>query len=318
VKFCQQAGKEKKSAFALTLNRFEIAEREYEKRLREGEIDIRVLVAKGVKVCKARQIICEIPRYFFEIEFEGTPSNHRTRGDLFLIKKNDMPQTLAVMIAGSRFEDFRTKNGGFFSPGQEYGVFDGRIRHPSMTFFSRFQQRESLNATVLLEVEFEPRSLQTMHTYCLHYFRKPCVRAVLLLKYSPPRADNPSLFAAVAVLYRRAPGCTPHVTDAVSFGTVATPAASLAASLPDIAAALRVLPPAPCAPALLRGADPWAPALRPFLAVPAEDLRHLGDGPREGEVRLDLWVMLTCVEGFRWPLVEDAGGRPRPRNLLPA
>ncbi len=114
------------------------------------------------------------------------------------------------------------------------------------------------------------------------------------------------------------PGGAPHVADAVSVGTVATPATSLAASLPDVAAALRVLPPAPCASALLRGADPWAPALRPFLAVPAEDLRHLGDGPREGGVRLDLWGMLTCVEGFRWPLVEDAGGRPRPRRPPPA
>ena len=40
-----------------------------------------------------------------------------------------------------------------------------------------------MNVSVLIEVEFEPCSLQTMHILCMEYFQLPTVRAVLLFKF---------------------------------------------------------------------------------------------------------------------------------------
>ena len=307
-----------KSAVHLNSHRFERAERAYEKRMREGEGDFRVLVGKGVKVFTARKKIAARRCYFFEIEFEGNLSDDRLTGDLYLTRKNDIAQSAAVITATSEFYQFNRANGNFFSISKEYIVFDGRIRHPSAAIFPHFQRRETLNSTVLLEVEVEPRSLQAMHAYCLHYFRKPCVRAVLLFKFFPQHADNRRLFEAAAVLYRRGPRGAPIVADAVSFGTAAIPPDSLTDSLPDIRRALRVLPPAPPDPP--GGAEnPWAPALRPALTVPAEDLHFLGDGAGAGakdDLLVDLWDMLTSVVGHEWPMVRDKGGRYTPRRLL--
>jgi hypothetical protein len=107
----------------------------------------------------------------------------------------------------------------------------------------------------------------------------------------------------VSVLYRRGPGGAPAVADAVSFGTAPFSPDSLNSTLPDVRRALRVLPAAPCG----RPGDkpnPWAPALRPFLTVPAEDLHFQGDGLR-GEADgspanprdfiLDLWDKLQLA-----------------------
>jgi hypothetical protein len=166
-------------------------------------------------------------------------------------------------------------------------------------------------------VEFEPRSLQAMHAFCLAYFREPCVRAVLLFKYFPQHPANRSLFEAVAVLYRRGPRDEdePAVADAVSFGTAPFPPASLNGTLPGLARALRVLPAAPPS-----RANPWPPALRPSLTVPAEDLHFLGDGARGAagrdgaapaeDLTLDLWEMRRAGV----PRVAARLSRARPRE----
>ncbi len=146
-------------------------------------------MAKGVNIHEARKKIEEKP--FFEIEFEGDPSDNRTTGDLYLTRNNGARQSAVVIAAVSEFYKFNVKNGYFFSVSQEYVLFDGRIRHPSLAIFPRSLDKETLRSTVLLEVEFEPRSLQSMNAYCMEYFRTPCVRAVVLLKFFPQHAANP-------------------------------------------------------------------------------------------------------------------------------
>ena len=264
-----------------------------------GEIDFRVLVATGVTVHEATIQIEDRPFYIFEMEFEYGPSGEITTGDVYLIRRcDDVIQSIAVGNVIGDFVRFNHANGDYFSVCKEYSLYDNRIRRPSMAVFPHFQGQVTLNSTVLLEVEFEPRSLQAMHAFCLAYFREPCVRAVLLFNYFPQHAANRTLFEAVAVLFRRGPaGSEPAVADAVSYGTAPFPPASLNGTLPDVARALRVLPPAPPLP------DRWAPALRPSLTVPAEDLHFLGDGARGAagrdgapaeDMTLDLWDMLRA------------------------
>jgi hypothetical protein len=320
-KICKQANsaKKEKHASTLSLHQFERAETEFEMRMQAGEIDFRVLVAKGVKVHKARNQMDKRPCYFFEIEFEGCPSHKWAKGDVYLVRrKDDVPQSMATHTVIGDFALFNSANGRHFTVSREYGVFGDRIRHPSMTVFPHSHGLETLNSTVLMEVEFEPRSLQAMHAHCLRYFRKPCVRALLLFKYFPQHPANRTLFEAVAVLYRRGPRGPPAVADAVSFGTAPFPLASLNGALPDVCRALRVLP----VTALSRAqcaADGWAPALRPFLTVPAKDLHFLGDGARGGGVQggapaeardltLDLWDMM--IAGL--PQTASRLGRARP------
>jgi hypothetical protein len=277
-------------------------------RMQAGEIDFRVLVAAGVKVHEAMDQIDERPCYVFEIEFEdGPPGSEITTGDVYLIRRcDDVPQSIAVCNAIGDFVNFNNANGEPFVAARTPCVLGSRIRRPSMAVYPCPPgpvDVEALLPTVLLEVEFEPRSLQAMHAYCLDYFREPCVRAVLLLKYFPQHAANRTLFEAVAVLYRRAPPSGgPAVADAVSFGTAPLSPDPLDGTPPDIGRALRVLPAPPLARAP-RAADRWATAVRPFLTVPAADL-HLspeGDGPpgREGapapagarDLTLGLWYM---------------------------
>jgi hypothetical protein len=291
-----------------------------------GEIDFRVLVATGVTVHEAKIQIEDRPFYIFEIEFDYGPSDEITTGDVYLIRRcDDVIQSMAAGNVIGDFVRFNHANGDYFSVCKEYGLYDNRIRRPSMVVCPRFQGQETLNSTVLLEVEFEPRSLQAMHAFCLAYFREPCVRAVLLFKYFPQHAANRTLFEAVAVLYRRGPRDEPAVADAVSFGTSPFPPDSLSGTLPDVGRALRVLPAAPLA-------DRWDPALRPFLTVPAEDLHFLGDGAagRDGapaaDMTLDLWDMLRAgvprvparlsrarPPPGREPGLPDAGPPPRLR-----
>jgi hypothetical protein len=205
----------------LNLRQIKKAEREYEKRMRKGEIDFRVLVATGVQILTAREKIDE-GKYSFEIEFEGDPSGYKATGDLFVSREMDGPYNIAVCNVIAKFVEFNDENGDIFSSSsKEYVVFDGRIRHPSLTIFPHLSGRETMDSALLLEVEFEPRSLHAMNSYCLHYFRTPCVRAVLLFKYFPQHAAD-RRFAAVAVLYRRGPRGAPEVADAVSFGTGAS------------------------------------------------------------------------------------------------
>jgi hypothetical protein len=295
----------------LSSHQFKRAETEFEKRMQAGEIDFRVLVAKGVNVDNAMNQMDEWPGCLFEIEFEGGASGEITMGDLYLIKRtDDVAQSMAAGNIIADFVRFNQDNGEHFSVSMEYGVFGNRIRHPTLAVFPRSHGQETLNSTVLVEVEFEPRSLQAMHAYCLAYFREPCVRAVLLVKYFPQHAANRTLFEAVAVLFRRGPRGAPAVADAVSLGTAPFTLDSLHGTLPDVGRALRVLPPTRS----LRRADQWAPALRPYLTVPAADLHFLGDGAgREGAPAeaMDLTLGLWDVRRTGVPKVASRLRRPR-------
>ena len=161
-------------------------------------------MASGVKVHKASKKIAERAICCFEIEFEGDPLDVNTTGDLYLTRKRDTPYRAAVVYAIYQFERFNSAKGEFISS-KEYAVFDGRILYPSVSIFPRCQGKATLTSTVLLEVEFEPRSLQQMNTYCLYYFCKPCVQAVILLKYFPKHAADSRL---LAVSLRQLPSST--------------------------------------------------------------------------------------------------------------
>jgi hypothetical protein len=263
-----------------------------------GETDFRVLVATGVNVQEVMDQIDERPCYVFEIEFERGPLAEITTGDVYLIRRyDDVPQSIAVCKIVYYFGCFIENNDEpfFTTSSRQYGVFGNRMRCPSMAVYPWFLgQQASLSPTVLVEVEFEPRSLQAMHAYCLDYFRDPCVLAVLLFKYFPQHAANRTLFEAVAVLYRRGPPSgEPAVADAVSFGTAPLSPDARDGTPPDVGRALRVLP----APPLNRAAGRWAPALRPFLTVPAEDFNFLagrGGGPSPRDLTLDLWDLFKA------------------------
>ncbi len=271
--------------------------------MQAGEIDFRVLVTTGVDIHEALNQVDERPYYVFEIEFEGGSSGEISTGDVYLIRRyDDVSQSMAVGKIIRDFGNFSDGNGEpFFTTSNECGVFGNRIRRPSMSVYPWPPgQQYALSPTVLVEVEFEPRSLEAMHAYCLDYFHEPCVRAVLLFKYFPQHAANRTLFEAVAVLYRRRPPSgEPAVADAVSFGTAPLSPDALDGTPPDVGQALRVLP----APPLNRPLQPpgrWAPALRPFLTVPVEDFTFLGgvaqgqEGGPSGarDLTLGLWDML--------------------------
>ena len=272
-----------------------------------------MLVAKEITVHRdIKKFDCQrFKQFFFEIEYNGNYSDPKVKGDLYLTRVRDFIHGVAMSFLGVRVFDYYTANDRMFSFNSEYLVFHPRIRRPSLAIFSRFQRRETDNSTVLFEVEFEPRSLQTMHAFCLEYFCKPCVRSVLLFKFSRRLAEPARLFSAVGVMYRRGPRGAPLVADAVSFGTLPVSADLLDPALAEVARALRVLPPAPHGEALW-SANPWDPVLRPFLAVPPDDIYYLGDVPpaasQTGDFVVDLWRLLQAIEPFEWPVMGRARG----------
>jgi hypothetical protein len=286
-----------------------------------------VLVAKGVKVITATNKISKRFRYIFEIDFALSPLDDKTIGNLYLISKHDK---LRGQIEGCAVLAFGASNvvtNNYFIVCKEYFTYGDRVRWPAVAILPANPDNQGqLHSTVLVEVEFEPRSLQAMHSHCLHYFDDPWLRSVLLFKFFPQHAQDPRVFEAIAVLYRRGPRGAPEVADAVSFGTAALAPDSLNETLPDIRRVIRVLPPAPTEIT----ANPWPQDLRPFLAVPAQHVRYLQDPERwptncfaraaaracaTKEYTVELWRLLREVGGQRWPIVQDAAGQVYPRGF---
>ena len=242
---------------------------------------------------------------FFEIEFKGDHADNRTVGDVYLSRIEDIAHNMAVQFITNKLFIFGERSGFFFLE-SEHLVFDGKIRRPSQAVFPKIQgQTTNVNASVLIEVEFEPRSLHTMHLFCMEYFRLPTVRAVLLFKFSRRNAEQPHLFTAVGVHYRRGPRGTPLVADAVSFGTDRIAPDALNGVLAAVGRALRVMPAA--RHDVFFAGSPPGEAFRPSLTVALEDfdLREVGwrgEVAPDGDFVIDLWELLEHVTCCDWPL----------------
>ena len=155
---------------------------------------------------------------------------------------------------------------------------------------------------VILEVEFEHRSIGKAHRFCLEYFQLiPELRVVVLLVFYGKREND--TFAAVAVHYQRA-GAVGAVVDAVSFGT----APIFPAAFQEIPAAIRTLPIRilPLAPRGIVQAtpNPWTPADHAYIRVAGADLFHLGPGANlipgapapPPDCLIELWEILLAAE----------------------
>ena len=304
-------------------SKYSRALKEFDLRLDAGEADFRILVRLRIKV---PQWLKHSPRasysgQFYEIEVEGDPYHADAEGNLYLTKhKCGAHEDVIPELLCSLYEfvtDYRLL---FLESKASYIALNGRLRRPDIVVYRWQDSTETNISPVLVEAQFEPLSLPKAHDYCLEYFQQPSVRAVALLKFFRRYADNPFLFQALAILYRRGPD-GPYVADAVSFGTAPLIPASLNGSLSAVARSLRVLPglrPVPHDASPPWRQNPWGPELRPFLAVPAEDFLcdALGELPvlattarftasPEAHCTLDLWNAVATLALYQKPWPRD-------------
>jgi hypothetical protein len=285
--------------------------------------DIRVLVARRIKVCKwiKSSINSNRRHIYFEVEFNGERVSTQTVGDLYIIKARDFVQQAAVTSFNYELnmfmENYWARNFTVCAYGDSVSG-RGRVRDID-TFVWR-----NRDVIAILEADCKSRSLPAAHTFCLEHFAVlPSLRFVILLKVFL-RGQDYTRIAAVAVLYLRRPA-GPAVADAVSFGTRALDAAD---TIPgEVARALRSLPPARSGRPVRRR-NPWTPAQRPHITVPAATLFCEDDGampsvwlppwePGEGEMReggetapadfvLSLWPIIKDIDTFApgdsWPM----------------
>ena len=271
--------------------------------------DKQVLLAKSVNVRKWLHsgINERMGNVFVAAAFKnGEDLTDSTVADLWIVKVQNKPHELVASEITVMMVGFRNMHGNLLAVAGGNMTLPGTIRRPDTAVSPRsipeILNGQSALPRVLVEIEFEHRSIRKAHTFCSEYFALiPVLQAVVLFVFYGKRVNGS--FAALAVLYRRA-GAGAAVVDAVSFGT----AHIFARDFPHIPAAIRALPirVLPLAPVgiALATANPWTPADQAFVRIPGADMFHLGPGGNLipgapaplPDCLLDLWAIIVAIE----------------------
>ena len=272
--------------------------------------DKKVLLAKCVNVQKWLHsgINERMGNVFVVADFKnGDNLTDSTVADLWIVKVQNKPHELVATEVAAMLVFFRNMHGNLrLAVGGGNMSLPGTVRRPDTAVSPRsipeILNGQSALPRVLVEIEFEHRSIRKAHKFCLEYFALiPVLQAVVLLVFYGKRANGS--FAALAVLFRRA-GAGGAVVDAVSFGT----AHIFARALPHIPAAIRALPirVLPLAPVgiALATPNPWTPADHAFIRIPGADMFHLGPGGAlivgapapMPDCLIDLWTIILAIE----------------------
>ena len=247
---------------------------------------------------------------FVEAIFKnGDAFTDSTVADLWIVKVQNAPQELVVTEIAILLGLYREFHGCglFLDVGGGNMILPGCIRRPD-TAIRPHSDPAVLNGQsdlprVLVEVEFQHRSVAQVHAFVLQYFPLiPVLQAVVAMVFWGKRTNG--TFAAMAILYRRN-GTVGTVRDAVSFGS----ADIFPTAFRNIPACIRALPirnlPNPPVGLPFPTPNPWNAAHQAFIRVPGVDLFHLGpagaliagapDPPPDFDI--DLWTIYKKVKG---------------------
>ena len=245
---------------------------------------------------------------FVEAIFKnGDAFTDSTLADLWIVKVQNTPHEVTVQEIAILFGLYRELHGcrPFLDIGGGNMILPGCIRRPDTAVRPNpiVLNGQSNLPRVLIEVEFQHRSVASAHAFVLQYFPLiPVLQAVVLFVFWEKRVRT---FAAIALLYRRN-GAVGTVRDAVSFGS----ADIFPAAFRNIPACIRALPirNLPNAPAAVPflAPNPWTAAHQAFIRVPGVDLFHLGPAGAliagapvpPPDFDIDLWKIYEKVVGM--------------------
>jgi hypothetical protein len=290
---------------SVTSQQFAAAVREF-KRTNEP-----VLIARKVNIYQWQTsgINEMMGNVFVNAKFEDDVLKSSTFGDLWIVKCQDPPHEIAsgdliwqLRQYCQQFQDLLSVGGGNMNLNGCTCRADTAVR-----IRSEVTNGQSNLPRVLVEVEFENRTVGEAYKFILGYFTLiSSLQSVIFFAFYPKRKED-GTFAAVAIHYRRGAGGV-VIEDAVSFGSAEISRSAYYYYPAELKAfGIRRLPLAPNGSDIFKR-NPWSPADRAFIRIPGGDLFFLqppgvlvaGAPVPAPNCEISLWQLLQSLSGYQW------------------